>query len=54
MFRRGKQQKCNCGGYHFPHRRGSKYCELNPHYAEHWTERHDANTKPQQMTMGEI
>lgn len=21
---------CNCGGYHFPHREGSKFCNANP------------------------
>ena len=22
--------ECNCGGYHYKHRKGSTYCELNP------------------------
>jgi len=22
-----KKNKCNCDGYHFPHRKGSKWCE---------------------------
>lgn len=22
---------CNCGGYHFPHRRGSPCCEAHPY-----------------------
>lgn len=30
MQRRGKEQACFCGGYHFPHRKKSKWCELNP------------------------
>lgn len=30
MLRRGREQKCNCTGYHFPHRKGSKWCWENP------------------------
>lgn len=28
--RRGRKQKCTCTGYHFPHRKGSKWCHENP------------------------
>lgn len=34
-----KKNKCNCGGYHFPHRKGSKYCYENPQAEKHWTDR---------------
>lgn len=30
MLRRGREQKCNCTGYHFPHRKASKWCYENP------------------------
>lgn len=26
----GRKHKCNCGGYWFPHRKGSKWCEHHP------------------------
>lgn len=29
--RLNKQRKCGCDGYHFPHRKGSKWCEDNRH-----------------------
>ncbi len=35
MQRRGRQQRCNCLGYWFPHRKGSKFCESNANYHEH-------------------
>lgn len=35
----GRRFKCNCTGYHFPHRRGSKFCDHNERHAEHWEER---------------
>ena len=35
MLRRGTEQRCNCDGYWFPHRRKSKYCDHNPNVAEH-------------------
>ena len=28
-IRFNKQQRCNCTGYHFPHRNGSRYCDSN-------------------------
>lgn len=34
MLRRGRLQKCNCTGYHFPHRKGSKWCYENPKLQE--------------------
>lgn len=37
----GRRLGCNCGGYHFKHRRGSKYCEFNPRFDVSWTERYD-------------
>lgn len=39
MRRRGRQQKCNCGGYWFPHRKRSKYCYENPQAELYWAER---------------
>ena len=42
MLRRGRQQKCNCGGYWFPHRKGSKFCYENPGSHIHWEARHEA------------
>lgn len=24
-----RRVQCNCGGYHFPHRKGSRFCEHN-------------------------
>ncbi len=30
MLRRGREQKCICDGYHFPHRKGSRMCFENP------------------------
>lgn len=35
-----RRQRCKCEGYHFPHRRGSRFCEHNPQYAEHQEHRH--------------
>lgn len=28
-LRAAKRDKCNCSGYHFPHREGSKFCTSN-------------------------
>lgn len=28
--RNRKQPSCECQGYHFPHRPGSRFCRLNP------------------------
>lgn len=28
--RHGRKQKCNCGGWWFPHRKGSGFCWENP------------------------
>jgi hypothetical protein len=28
--KRANRRKCECGGYHFPHRAGSGCCVLNP------------------------
>ena len=38
--------KCQCDGYHFPHRKGSYWCI---HYAGSWAGRAEA---PRQMTRG--
>lgn len=35
----GPRNTCYCGGYHFIHRKGSKYCEHNPNYEANWAER---------------
>lgn len=40
--RHGRKLKCNCGGYHFPHRKGSKHCHENPNVEAHWLERAQA------------
>ena len=37
----GGKHKCQCGGYHFPHRKGSRFCEANPRVAEHTAGRAD-------------
>lgn len=29
-WKRHRNQKCGCGGYHFPHRKGSGACEHSP------------------------
>ena len=29
-LRASGHQLCHCGGYHYPHRAGSPYCEANP------------------------
>lgn len=29
-FERGPKHRCTCYRYHFPHRRGSGYCDHNP------------------------
>jgi len=36
---RGKGDTCYCSGYHFMHRKGSKYCEHNPNWEANWEER---------------
>lgn len=33
-IRREYAPGCNCGGYHFPHREGSKFCHYNPDYED--------------------
>src|ERR1035437_5315504 len=35
----GSKPMCMCSGYHFPHRKGSKYCQHNPDFEKNWTER---------------
>lgn len=30
--REWRKQTCRCDGYHFPHRRNSKWCNHNPDY----------------------
>lgn len=37
----GRRHLCGCEGYHFKHRRRSKYCEHHPKAAEHHAERRD-------------
>jgi hypothetical protein len=32
---------CGCGGYHFQHRRGSKFCYHHPNAEQHHTERYE-------------
>ena len=32
-WRRHQEQKCECGGYHFPHRRGGGACDASPRQA---------------------
>lgn len=34
---------CNCGGYHYSHRPGSPYCEVNPVSALLLADRYGAN-----------
>jgi ribosomal protein L32 len=36
----GKGKTCNCGGYWFPHRLGSKYCYENPKAEQYHSERY--------------
>lgn len=45
MHRRGRQQKCECGGYHFPHRKGSKFCYEHPHAEFIHTERNNEHSR---------
>jgi hypothetical protein len=35
----GRKHGCNCGGYHFKHRKGSKFCHENPNVEQHYIER---------------
>ena len=35
----GYGDTCNCGGYWFPHRKGSKYCEWHPEWETLSTDR---------------
>lgn len=37
--RHGRLKACNCSGYHFRHRKGSKFCEFNPNFEQHCIER---------------
>lgn len=41
MIRRGREQKCNCGGYHFPHRKNGGFCYESPQAEARWAQRHD-------------
>lgn len=43
--RHGRIKACNCGGYHFQHRKGSKYCHHNPNAELHWIERSEGNRR---------
>lgn len=36
---------CNCGGYHYSHRKGSTYCYKNPISAIHHADRQGADDK---------
>lgn len=36
-----KNRTCDCGGYHFVHRKGSKYCYHHPDAEKHHTERYE-------------
>lgn len=36
----GNGNTCDCGGYHFPHRKGSKFCYHNPNAEQHHTARY--------------
>jgi hypothetical protein len=40
---KGRKPMCLCSGYHFPHRKGSKFCHHNPSVEKHMEERY-ANT----------
>ena len=35
----GHGDTCYCGGYHFQHRKGSRYCDSNPNAEQHWAVR---------------
>lgn len=37
----GRVKACNCGGYWFKHRKGSRFCYENPNAEKHWIERAD-------------
>lgn len=37
----GYRPACECGGYHFRHRRGSKFCYYHPNAEEHHSERYE-------------
>jgi len=37
-------RSCNCGGYHFIHRKGSKYCDHHPNVEQNQGERYDTAT----------
>ncbi len=41
----GRKKACNCGGYHFRHRRGSKHCEHNQRAEQHYVERSEARAR---------
>lgn len=36
-----RKQSCDCGGYHFIHRRGSKYCYHHPNAEINHAERYE-------------
>jgi hypothetical protein len=35
----GRKHACNCGGYWFKHRKGSRFCYQNPNAEQHYIER---------------
>lgn len=37
----GWKPMCNCGGYHFYHRKGSKFCYHHPNAEQHHVERYE-------------
>jgi hypothetical protein len=40
----GNRETCNCGGYHFIHRLGSKFCYSHPKAEQHHSERYERRT----------
>lgn len=36
-----RKKGCDCGGYHFSHRKGSKYCHYHPDAEKHQSERYE-------------
>lgn len=39
---KNRLKNCDCGGYHFVHRRGSKFCHYNANVERHYVERAEA------------
>lgn len=37
--RQDASETCNCSGYHFPHRKGSKHCDHHPYGEYHQMKR---------------